>query len=46
VVNALARRHAPRDLPVQMLIKPLDLPPSVSRAAKAFAGTLYRCWLG
>ena len=42
----LARHHAPRDVPVQMLIKPLDLPPSASRAAKACAGTLYRWWLG
>jgi hypothetical protein len=44
-VNELARRHAPRDLPVQMLIKPLDLPLPVSRAARAFAGSLYRYWL-
>jgi hypothetical protein len=45
-VTRLARRHAPRDVPVQMLIKPLDLPPSASRAARACAGTLYRWWLG
>jgi len=45
-VTRLARHHAPRDVPVQMLIKPLDLPPPASRAAKACAGTLYRWWLG
>lgn len=41
----LARTHAPRDLPVQMLIKPLDLPAPLSRAAAAFGGTLFQYWL-
>ena len=44
-VGTLARRHAPRELPVDMLLRPLSLPALTLTAAKAVARTLYRCWL-
>ena len=44
-VGTLARRHAPRDLPVDMLLRPLQLPAPALSGAKAVARTLYRWWL-
>jgi hypothetical protein len=44
-VGTLARRHAPRELPVDMLLRPLQLPAPASSGAKAVARAIYRCWL-
>jgi hypothetical protein len=44
-VGTLARRHAPRELPVDMLLRPLSLPAPALTGAKAVARALYRCWL-
>jgi len=44
-VGTLARRHAPRELPVDMLLRPLQLPAPALSGAKAVARTLYRWWL-
>jgi len=44
-VGSLARRHAPRELPVDMLLRPLQLPAPALTGAKAVARTLYRWWL-
>jgi hypothetical protein len=44
-VGTLARRHAPRELPVDMLLRPLQLPAPALTGAKAVARTLYRWWL-
>ena len=44
-VGALARRHAPRELPVDMLLRPLQLPAPALSGAKAVARTIYRFWL-
>jgi hypothetical protein len=44
-VGTLARRHAPRELPVDMLLRPLQLPAPALSGAKAVARTIYRCWL-
>ena len=44
-VGTLARRHAPRELPVDMLLRPLSLPAPALSGAKAVARTLYRFWL-
>jgi hypothetical protein len=44
-VGALARRHAPRELPVEMLLKPLQLPAPALVGAKGAARILYRWWL-
>jgi hypothetical protein len=44
-VGTLARRHAPRELPVDMLLRPLQLPAPALTGAKAVARTIYRFWL-
>ena len=44
-VGTLARRHAPRELPVDMLLRPLHLPAPALSGAKAVARTIYRFWL-
>ncbi|HEY2864120.1 MAG TPA: ferritin-like domain-containing protein [Casimicrobiaceae bacterium] len=44
-ISSVARRFAPRDLPVEMFLRPLRLPPVAARGAKGFAGTIYRWWL-
>ncbi len=44
-VGTLARRHAPRELPVDMLLRPLQLPAPALSGAKAVARALYRFWL-
>lgn len=44
-IGALARVHAPRELPIDMLLKPLQLPAPALIGAKAVARTLYRWWL-
>lgn len=44
-VGALARRHAPRELSVAMLLKPLQLPVPALLGAKGAARILYRWWL-
>jgi hypothetical protein len=44
-ISAVARGFAPRDLPVEMFLRPLRLPPVAARGAKSCAGTLYRWWL-
>jgi hypothetical protein len=44
-VGMLARRHAPRELPVDMLLRPLQLPAPALSGAKAVARTIYRFWL-
>ena len=44
-VGTLARRHAPRELPVDMLLRPLQLPAPALSGAKAIARTIYRFWL-
>ncbi|HKW79451.1 MAG TPA: ferritin-like domain-containing protein [Casimicrobiaceae bacterium] len=44
-IAAAARRHAPRDLPVEMFLRPLRLPAIAERGARCVAGTLYGWWL-
>ena len=44
-IASVARRYAPRDLPVEMFLRPLRLPPIAARGARSCAGTLYRWWL-
>jgi hypothetical protein len=44
-ISSLAKYHAPRDLPIEMLLRPLRLPAPAARGAKHFAGALYRWWL-
>ncbi len=41
----LARRCAAPEQPIEMLLRPLQLPPAAVRGAKRFGGTLYRWWL-
>ena len=42
----LARRCAAPEQPIEMLLRPLELPPAAVRGAKRFGGALYRWWLG
>jgi hypothetical protein len=44
-MGTLARTYAPRELPVDMLLRPLQLPPALARGAKGVAGAMYRWWL-
>jgi hypothetical protein len=44
-VGTLARQHAPQELSVDMLLRPLQLPTPALHAAKAVARTLCRWWL-
>ncbi len=44
-MGTLAKSYAPRELPVDMLLKPLQLPPAVARGAKGIAGAVCRAWL-
>lgn len=44
-LGALARAHAPRELPIDMLLRPLQLPPALARGAKGIAGAMYHWWL-
>jgi hypothetical protein len=44
-VGTLARWHAPRELPVDMLLRPLQLPAPALSGAKAVARAIYRFWL-
>jgi hypothetical protein len=44
-MGTLAHTYAPRELPIDMLLRPLQLPPVLSRGARSVAGAMYHWWL-